>query len=377
MEEIFFYFLENMALLIAMMYLGLKAREYILPKLASSKKAPILNGVLTGFLAFAIMYNPLLYEGMRLDLREVPLYFIAFIGGWVPGIIAMIIPLIYRIVLEGPTVWLGVTQAIVLPVVIGSLFHDRKNYRPPFNLVKIPRLMIGLAVFEVIKSIWMVITTPATASMGIVMSLMAAIGVLALGWIVNDTHRNIIRWKTLEHDSTHDALTGLPNLRYFHERVRELKYRGVPMAIVMMDVDNFKNYNDTHGHPAGDGVLRTIGRLMEKAARPEDIIARYGGEEFILCFTGVRGEQQAFDLADALRQRVESYAFYGGDQQPGGRLTVSLGAGISEPEQPLDELIERADRALYQSKKAGRNQVTVATTSEVELQSEREYQVNA
>ncbi|MGM0899199.1 MAG: diguanylate cyclase [Bacillota bacterium] len=376
MDGIFFYFLENMALIIAMMYLGLKAREYLVPKLAESRTAPLLNGFLTGILAFAIMYNPLLFEGMRLDLREAPLYFIAFVGGWLPGVIAMIVPFIYRVMMEGPTVWLGITQAIFLPVLIGCLFHDRKNYRPPYNMVNITRMMIGFAVYESIKSVWMALSTPATAGMAAVMALMAAIGVLALGWILNDTHRNIIRWKMLEHDSTHDALTGLPNLRYFHEQVRELKYRGVPMAIVMMDVDHFKNYNDTHGHPKGDEVLRDLGRLMEEAARPEDVIARYGGEEFILCFTGVRDEQQAFKLADTLRERIESYAFYGADKQPGGRLTVSLGAAISGAEQPLDELIERADRALYQSKESGRNQVTVASIKEYAKMAQ-DYQVNA
>ena len=375
MEEIFFYFLENMALIIAMMYLGLKAREYWMPKLAESNKGPMLNGVLIGLLAFAIMYNPLFYEGMRLDLREVPLYFIGFIGGWVPGIIAMIVPLAYRIYMGGPTVWLGVGQAILLPVFIGALFHNRKRLRTPFALVDIPRLMAGFLVFEVIKSISMVITTPATPMLAVIMAAMGTIGVLALGWIVNDAHRNILRWKTLEHQSMHDALTGLPNLRFFHERVRDLKYRGVPLAIVMMDVDSFKNYNDTHGHPAGDEVLKTIGRLMKEAARPDDIVARYGGEEFILCFTGVDDEAEAFVLADALRERIESHDFYGAESQPTGRLTVSLGVGISEPVKPIDELIERADQALYQSKRSGRNQVTVAKSEETS-EVEHEYQMN-
>ncbi|MFP3361589.1 LytS/YhcK type 5TM receptor domain-containing protein, partial [Planococcus sp. SIMBA_143] len=79
----------------------LKAREYHVPKLAEPRKAPLLNGLLTGVLACAIMYTPLLHEGMRIDLREVPLYFIAFIGGWLTGVLAMIIPFIYRMMMEG------------------------------------------------------------------------------------------------------------------------------------------------------------------------------------------------------------------------------------------------------------------------------------
>lgn len=375
MESIFFYFLENMALIIAMMYLGLKAREYWMPNLVESRKAPVINGMLTGLLAFAIMYNPLLLEGMRLDLREVPLYFVAFVGGWLPGVIAMIIPAIYRMMMEGPMVWFGIIQGIILPVVIGVLFHSRKTSRTPFAMVNITRMMIGFAVFEVIKSIWMFFTTPAPPLLLLTMAAMGAVGVLALGWIVNDAHRNIMRWKTLEHQSLHDALTGLPNLRYFHERVRDLKYRGVPLAIVMMDVDNFKNYNDTHGHPAGDEVLRTIGRIMEETARAEDIVARYGGEEFILCFVEVSTEEEAFAMANVLRERIESHEFYGREHQPGGRLTVSLGVGISEPVKPIDELIERADQALYTSKRSGRNQVTIAKSA-ADVETENEYQMN-
>lgn len=374
METYFFYFLENMALIIAMMYIGLKAREYIAPTLVELRQSPLLAGLLMGFLAFAIMYNPLLQEGMRIDLREAPLYFIAFIGGWMPAGIAMIIPFIYRMIMEGPMVWQGIVLAILLPIVIGSLFHNRKNYRKPYAMVDINRLMIGFAVFEVLKSVGMVLLTPATIGMAVIMAVMAAIGVLSMGWILNDTHHSILRRKALEHDSTHDALTGLPNLRFFHEQVGELKYNGIPIAVVMMDVDHFKNYNDTHGHPAGDGVLRTIGRLMEEVARPGDVIARYGGEEFILCFTDISTEEQAFELADALRERIEGYAFYGAEQQPGGRLTVSIGAAISSADQPLDKLIEQADRALYRSKDAGRNQVTVALVT-AEIEQEVEYHI--
>ena len=375
MERYFFYFLENMALIIAMMYIGLKAREYLAPKLAESRVAPLFTGLLTGFLAFAIMYNPLLQEGMRIDLREAPLFFIAFVGGWLPGIIAMIIPVIYRIMMEGPMVWHGILLAILLPVVVGSLFHGWKSQGQAYALVNIKRMMMGFAVFEVIKSMWMVLSTPASIEMAVIMAIMASIGVMAMGLILNDTHRNIIRSKALEHDSTHDSLTGLPNLRFFHEQVRELKYRGVPMAIVMMDVDHFKNYNDTHGHPAGDVVLQSIGRLMKEEMRSGDVIARYGGEEFILCFTAVSTEQQVFERADALRERIEDYAFYGGEQQPGGRLTVSLGAAISSAEQPVDELIEKADRALYHSKDSGRNQVTVVKVK-ANIEPTGEYQVN-
>src|SRR5215831_1517152 len=125
-----------------------------------------------------------------------------------------------------------------------------------------------------------------------------------------------------------DGLTGLHNHRFFHERIaleaeRSLRSRH-ELSLLMIDVDHFKLYNDRHGHPAGDDVLRAVASLLVEGRRVSDIVARYGGEEFavILCDTA---KGQAAELAERIRQRVSSYSFVYANDQPSGRLTISVG----------------------------------------------------
>ncbi|OHX54602.1 hypothetical protein BB776_05675 [Planococcus salinarum] len=118
-----------------------------------------------GFLTFSIMYNPFHFEGMRLDLREVPLFFISYVGGWQYGVISAILPISFRAYLGGPTVVLGILQSIILPIVVGSLFHERKGVNHFFGIVDIKRMMLAFVVFESIKSVWMIFSTPANLLM--------------------------------------------------------------------------------------------------------------------------------------------------------------------------------------------------------------------
>jgi diguanylate cyclase (GGDEF)-like protein len=163
-----------------------------------------------------------------------------------------------------------------------------------------------------------------------------------------------------------DGLTGLYNYRYFSEALRnELaraqRYRR-PLCLLMIDVDHFKLYNDQHGHLTGDEVLRDISRLLQERARRTDLIARYGGEEFVVVLPETcRAAAQR--VAEEFRRRIVQYNFPNGDQQPLGRVTVSIGVA----ESPSDatearDLIERADQALYAAKSAGRNCVVGAET---------------
>ncbi len=163
-----------------------------------------------------------------------------------------------------------------------------------------------------------------------------------------------------------DALTGLANRRHLKETLAfhfALARRGErPLAFVMVDVDHFKNYNDTHGHPEGDKVLRTLSDLLRKRVRQTDVACRYGGEEFAIMFPDTELAQAEL-AAEAIRKRVEYHDFPHGSQQPGGRLTVSIGVAAlaDEMQEPMD-LVARADAALYEAKRTGRNRVVCATT---------------
>ena len=131
----------------------------------------------------------------------------------------------------------------------------------------------------------------------------------------------------------------------------------MPVSLLIMDVDFFKNYNDTLGHPAGDEVLRQLSAILKHTVRDNDIVARYGGEEFaiILPSTGKKG---AAALAERIRKKVEKHKFPDEEVQPNGTLTISIGcATYPDDAVIMEDLIVAADRALYSAKAQGRNRV--------------------
>lgn len=161
-----------------------------------------------------------------------------------------------------------------------------------------------------------------------------------------------------------DGLTGLFDHRHFYElfeveMVRAGRY-GLPLALVLLDVDSFKSYNDRVGHRGGDQVLRALGALLRDTARGTDITARYGGEEFAVILPHTN-HRDAVQFAERLRRVVEEEPFVEEAGQPGGRVTISVGVA-SRPEHggTVESLVEAADAALYRAKAGGRNRVVSA-----------------
>lgn len=167
--------------------------------------------------------------------------------------------------------------------------------------------------------------------------------------------------RELKETADHDGLTGLFNHRYFlHalevETARSIRH-GHPYALVMLDVDHFKRFNDAHGHPAGDDLLRRLAAVLRESQREETVCARYGGEEFVLLLPET-DRAGAADLAERLRARVEALPVPGRERQPLGRITVSLGiACFPEDGRDAAVMVRRADEALYRAKGEGRNRV--------------------
>jgi diguanylate cyclase (GGDEF)-like protein len=127
----------------------------------------------------------------------------------------------------------------------------------------------------------------------------------------------------------------------------------------MFDVDNFKNYNDNHGHLKGSEVLKQVGNIMRKCFRSSDVLAKYGGDEFVIILPD-SDKVGAFLAADRLREVVEEEPFEGREQQPLGKITLSLGiSSYPEHGSTLEDLLDRADKALYSAKKTGRNRTVL------------------
>jgi len=167
----------------------------------------------------------------------------------------------------------------------------------------------------------------------------------------------------LEAISVTDELTGMYNRRYFFERLEEYlraaRRHRLPLSLMMIDIDLFKRVNDNYGHPTGDRILRTIAELIRSGLRASDISARYGGEEFVILLP-YTDEAEALRLAHRLLTTVSTHPFP--LPQEAGPVTISIGLSQLDVEHPIsgETLIARADGALYQAKRAGRNRVTVA-----------------
>jgi diguanylate cyclase (GGDEF)-like protein len=165
--------------------------------------------------------------------------------------------------------------------------------------------------------------------------------------------------------SVTDGLTKAYNHRHFQERLKaefaRARRHDEPLSCVMLDIDRFKQVNDTHGHPTGDRVLVRLVEVLKEEVRSEDLVARYGGEEFVMLLPSTSRED-AHRLAERVRQRVAN------ERVPlpeAAALTVTVSLGVAgirpaDPIQHPDDLLQAADQALYQAKRDGRDRVVVA-----------------
>jgi diguanylate cyclase (GGDEF)-like protein len=183
--------------------------------------------------------------------------------------------------------------------------------------------------------------------------------------VFNDMVRKLRESRAeLERVSVTDELTGLVNRRrLMAELERELKRsdrHGHPFAILMLDVDNFKHFNDTFGHPAGDAVLKRLAKTLHECVRDVDTVARYGGEEFTVILPETPAAEAA-RVAERVRASAERDRFTPEEGGPELSVTVSVGYAVfPEHARTPETLIEAADHALYTSKASGRNRVSSA-----------------
>ena len=197
--------------------------------------------------------------------------------------------------------------------------------------------------------------------------LAAALIVLLILTIIYLVARSFIKeLKTAETKlvemATQDFLTGLLNRRETFRRLDEELQRSrrlaVPFSVLLLDLDHFKQVNDSHGHSAGDLVLQTVASVLRKGVRPYDLCCRHGGEEFLVVLpeTALTG---AAGIAERLRSDIEQQVI----SLPAGQtlqVTASIGAAALAGDETIDQLIIRADEAMYQAKQGGRNRVCLA-----------------
>lgn len=168
-------------------------------------------------------------------------------------------------------------------------------------------------------------------------------------------------YKKIEAMAITDGLTGLYNHRYFYQSIegewqRAQRYKK-NFAMILLDIDFFKKFNDTYGHKAGDAALASLAKALKASTRNVDVVARYGGEEFAVLLPETSGEQ-AMIIAERIRRNIKAHPFEIDPRKPLVSITVSVGvASYPQDAETFDELIEAADQALYKAKNSGKDKV--------------------
>ena len=174
--------------------------------------------------------------------------------------------------------------------------------------------------------------------------------------------------ETVRQETLIDPLTGLSNRKHFEETLASAVARArddaQPLALIVIDIDHFKGFNDVYGHLTGDQVLRLISSAMRESVEPSATLARFGGEEFAIILPRST-RAQAFDCAETVRRSVETRELVKRSTNESlGRITVSLGVAMLEPGDNATSLLERADDCMYRAKRAGRNRTATDMSDE-------------
>jgi len=189
----------------------------------------------------------------------------------------------------------------------------------------------------------------------------AVIGGIEIFTDISNREANLVRIRELEELAFLDTLTRLANRAFMEKelatRVEESRRYGMPFGVLFLDVDHFKEFNDTWGHEIGDRVLKVVADSMTANSRPFDSFGRWGGEEFLGIIRHVDSDGLVVP-GERIRRTIEGAYIMSNDERLA--VTVSLGGAIFRPGETAADLVRRADEALYASKRAGRNCLTIA-----------------
>lgn len=240
-----------------------------------------------------------------------------------------------------------------IPVLVASYYYGVAGSLV-MGVLSFGTLGFWMWYFKIFASPFRSINTLLEIILGIVVLFLAAIFV---GFI---SQRLRASESQLEHLSIYDKLTGLYNYSYFIDRLNEEINRAdrydYPLSLVMIDIDRFKEFNDTFGNQKGNALLEKVAKIIKRCVRTVDVAARYGGEEFAVILLNVDSDAEV--VAERIRKEVEKATFEGDVQQPRVRKKISCGIATFPADATSDtELIVNSDEALYMAKKLGRNRV--------------------
>lgn len=302
----------------------------------------------------AIMYLPIrIHEDFWVDMRLIPLVFLAYFQGWKVAIPTLLISSLWRFSMGGGGMVPGILFGMVLPTLFALLFHHRSNLRGNY-----------FEKFGIIIGAWFICDFPIIFFMPEGLEVFSNIALIRLVtfvitavvlyiFIIQDRRRRLLEEK-YEKLAGEDSLTKLRNKRKFFEIV-EVKSKNATSRqfLAMLDLDHFKKVNDTFGHIVGDKILSAIGEILKKYESDNVMIARYGGEEFIM-YIEHENPSKVIELINNIRKEIRSSLFAIG-QGNSIKMTVSVGIAEIENNLTFTEAVQLADKYLYKAKEKGRD----------------------
>lgn len=351
LQELFLALIHSISLLALMAIAFGVVERQLWPRALRS----VAHGLVFGCGAVLAMMAPThIGAGVIVDSRALIIGFAAAFGGWPAALVAVVISGCYRL-------WLGGAGAIpgAAGIVVAALLGLGWRYglRPKTRIKARHLVALGLVVScYLFTAVAMGYASPASL-LGLIGPYMVTTSVVAsvlLGLFVDRELNQIAReehWKTR---AMTDPLTALPNRRAFERGIAGLRPYDRSAALLLIDLDHFKQVNDTHGHAAGDYVLQQVSMILRANMRNRDLLSRLGGEELaVLVPDADTTEAQA--IAERLRRAIETLDIHWEGQTIA--ITASFGVAVALGTTPSNELFVQADAALYAAKRGGRNRV--------------------
>lgn len=352
----------NLCVLIALIFIYLQLRK----KLGldeSYKRAILADGVAGGVLGFLLMYFSIQVTTETIvDLRFVPVMLLVIFLGIPQATISAVVIIFGRFIF-GLTTSAFAAAILMIVLIIGfivihKLFQkfssDASSYKKGFAMILFSNIVFSIVISTLIEDFLILkILIP-------VYWIIAIIGGLISIFFVEYIRKTQYLLMKYEQESVTDFLTGLNNVRQFdavwNTLVGSAAAKNERLSLLIIDIDHFKNVNDTYGHPVGDEILKELGKVLKNTSRSFDIVSRNGGEEFSVILPDCQNDL-AVEIAERIRKAVEVHHFKVSSQDS-INITVSIGAA-TYPETVADtnRIVDTADECLYKAKRTGRNKV--------------------
>ncbi|MGG6314546.1 GGDEF domain-containing protein [Paenibacillus macerans] len=345
----------NFTLLTTFIFFGHMMSSKILANRERTSYARMILGAVLGLFGVVMMYYtfPITAHAVA-DFRQLPILISVYMGGGLAGGVTTVIIAIYRMIFLHGFGMHSVIASLNAPVTLLIGLLILRTRRLGFK-----RWTLALALSAMNTGILLLILVRSHPwnHIGLYMLLFMVAGLFTFA-MLRHLRRTDDSMRMMREAANRDFLTSLYNTRAFEvmmeQKIAAATRDDIPFTLLIVDIDHFKQVNDTYGHPAGDAVLLQFADVLRDTFRPGDHIARKGGEEFVILVDHCDGEQIAV-IAERLRSNVENHNFI----LPDGmqlRMTISAGSA-TYPNVHEEDLIVKADQALYHAKEAGRNQV--------------------